>query len=45
MTGPSPICRHACAKTVFPTGEADALFGKKLDVFAEQHPGAAPAES
>lgn len=42
----SLICQHALyAKTVFPTGDADALFGKKLDVFAEQRPGAAPAES
>ncbi|MEU6235410.1 hypothetical protein [Kitasatospora sp. NPDC047058] len=41
----SLICQHALyEKTVFPTGEAEALFGKKLDFFADQRPDAPLAE-
>ncbi|MGW2540433.1 hypothetical protein ACWC5I_06040 [Kitasatospora sp. NPDC001574] len=38
----SLICQQALyGKSVFPTGEAEELFGKKLDFFESQRPGAA----
>ncbi|MFE1444088.1 hypothetical protein [Streptomyces sp. NPDC058739] len=36
----SSICQCALyGKIVFPTGEAESLFGKKLDLFEDQRPG------
>ncbi|MFF2080650.1 hypothetical protein ACFVXG_38530 [Kitasatospora sp. NPDC058162] len=38
----SLICQHALyEKTVFPTGEREELFGKKLDFFSDQRPDTA----
>ncbi|MGW2788211.1 hypothetical protein ACWC3X_44940 [Streptomyces populi] len=35
----SSICQCALyGKIVFPTGEAESLFGKKLDLFEDQRP-------
>lgn len=36
----SSVCQLALyGKVVFPTGESEGLFGKKLDLFEEQRPG------
>ncbi|WRZ96361.1 hypothetical protein OHB54_46265 (plasmid) [Streptomyces sp. NBC_01007] len=36
----SSICQSALyGKIVFPAGEAESLFGKRLDLFEDQRPG------
>ncbi|MET7534714.1 hypothetical protein [Streptomyces goshikiensis] len=42
----SQICQQALyGKTVFPTGEAEAMFGKKLDFFEKQRSDQAATDS